>query len=83
MAALNKRIARRIGTTPQERGSLSNATCPDMFELDDGSYSVMGTDRTEELRDMLPDDVVLAPGARIVVVTRKTLVHAKKDVPDE
>lgn len=33
---------RRIGSTPQQRGSLNGETCPDVFELDDGGFVVIG-----------------------------------------
>jgi hypothetical protein len=74
-------IVRRLGKSPRERGSLNNATCPDIFELSDGSFAVIGTDRTEELDRLLPDDAGRADYERIVVVTRETLVAARADIP--
>ncbi|MEV6512689.1 hypothetical protein [Streptomyces sp. NPDC051642] len=64
------------------RGSHSNETCPDLFELSDGSFAVIGTDRTEELESMLPADAARADYERIVVITRDTLLRAKRDIPD-
>ena len=75
-------FARRLGKSPRERGSMSNATCPDIFELSDGSFAVIGTDRTEELEVSLPADASRAWHERIVVITRETLVAAKDDIPD-
>jgi hypothetical protein len=75
-------IVRRLGRSPQERGSMSNATCPDVFELSDGSFAVIGTDRTAELEGILPEGSARAGYERIVVITRDTLVHAKRDIPD-
>ena len=75
-------IVRRLGRTPQERGSLSNATCPDIFELDDGSFAVIGTDRTSELEGVLPAGSARANYERIVVITRDTLLCAKPDIPE-
>jgi hypothetical protein len=43
-----------VGSTPQERGSLNNGTCPDIFEMSDGSFAVIGTDLTTELEGKLP-----------------------------
>jgi len=37
------KIVRRIGASPRERGSLSGRTCPDIFELSDGKFAVIGT----------------------------------------
>ncbi|MER6677748.1 hypothetical protein [Streptomyces sp. NPDC000983] len=76
------RIVRRLGDSPRQRGSLTQETCPDLFELNDGSFAVIGTDRTEELDALLPDDAARADYERIVVITRDTLLRAKRDIPD-
>ncbi|GIE34466.1 hypothetical protein Ait01nite_075110 [Actinoplanes italicus] len=75
------KIVRRLGLSPRERGSLSNATCPDIFELSDGSFAVIGTDRTSELISQLPADAAVADHERIVVIDRETLVAARRDIP--
>lgn len=75
-------IVRRLGDSPRQRGSLSGETCPDLFELSDGSFAVIGTDRTEELDAQLPADAARADYERIVVITRDTLLRAKRDIPD-
>lgn len=75
-------IGRRLGSTPRERGSLDNGTCPDIFELTDGRYAIIGTDATAELEGLLPADAGRASYERIVVISRETLLHAKGDIPD-
>lgn len=75
-------IARRIGASPRQRGSLDGNTCPDIFELTDGNFAVIGTDSTEALESKLPADAARADYERIVVITRETLVRAKIDIPD-
>lgn len=75
-------IVRRIGLSPQERGSLSNTTCPDIFELSDGRFAVIGTDFTEALDGKLPAGAARADYERIVVITRETLIGAKADIPE-
>lgn len=75
-------IQRRLGATPQQRGSLSGNTCPDIFELTDGSFAVIGTDCTSTLDGKLPEDAGRGEHERIVVITRETLLHAKIDIPD-
>jgi hypothetical protein len=75
-------FVRRLGSVPEARGSLNNATCPDIFELNDGRFAVIGTDMTEELEGILPTDASRGPDERIVVITRETLVSAKRDIPD-
>lgn len=74
-------IVRRLGKSPRERGSISHDTCPDVFELSDGSFAVIGTDMTEELAGVLPADAGRADYERIVVITRETLIGARGDIP--
>jgi hypothetical protein len=74
-------IVRRLGSTPRERGSISNGTCPDIFEVSDGSFAVIGRDVTEELRGVLPPDAGVASYERIVLISRKTLLDAGPDIP--
>ncbi|MGW3950599.1 hypothetical protein ACWEKM_06475 [Streptomyces sp. NPDC004752] len=76
------KIVRRIGASPRERGSVNGQTCPDIFELQDGNFAVIGTDRTEALDPELPSDAARADYERIVVISRETLVRAKADIPD-
>ncbi|MBO1335763.1 hypothetical protein [Streptomyces sp. VRA16 Mangrove soil] len=76
------KIVRRIGVPPSARGSASGTTCPDVFELSDGNFAVIGTEATAELMSELPADAGVADYERIVVVSRATLVHAKADIPD-
>ncbi|MEU2565035.1 hypothetical protein ABZ626_37770 [Streptomyces longispororuber] len=76
------KIARRIGASPRERGSATGQSCPDIFELDDGDFAVIGTDRTKELDSVLPVDAARADYERIVVISRSTLTRAKADIPD-
>ncbi|PKV88432.1 hypothetical protein [Streptomyces sp. TLI_146] len=75
-------IVRRVGASPRERGSLSGQTCPDIFELSDGRFAVIGTDMTEYLDGKLPSDAARAEYERIVAISRETLVRAKADIPE-
>ncbi|WP_210636792.1 hypothetical protein [Streptomyces sp. GESEQ-13] len=75
-------IVRRLGVAPRLRGSATGATCPDLFELADGNFAVIGTDVTDSLESHLPADAACADYERIVVITRETLVKAKPDIPD-
>jgi hypothetical protein len=65
-----------------ERGSANNCSCPDIFELADGRFAVIGTDLTDQLESALPADASRADYERIVVITRDTLVRAKADIPE-
>ncbi|GAB2329915.1 hypothetical protein STREPTOSP366_50790 [Streptomyces variabilis] len=73
---------RRIGASPRERGSAAGQTCPDIFELSDGSFAVIGTEATADLDGELPPDAARADYERIVVISRETLLQAKADIPD-
>ncbi|MFE4547177.1 hypothetical protein [Streptomyces sp. NPDC056785] len=76
------KIVRRVGATPRERGSATGQSCPDIFELSDGRFAVIGTEATQELDPELPPDAARADYERIVIITRDTLLRAKKDIPD-
>jgi hypothetical protein len=75
-------VVRRIGPSPRERGSSTDISCPDILELDDGQFLVIGTDVTDTARDRLPSDAAMADYERAVLITRSTLVRAKADIPD-
>ncbi|MER5399957.1 hypothetical protein [Streptomyces sp. NPDC002599] len=74
-------VLRRIGASPRARGSATGQSCPDIFELSDGSFAVIGREATSELERELPPDAARADDERIVVITRETLVRAKDDIP--
>lgn len=75
------KIVRRLGVSPRERGCTTGQTCPDIFELSDGSFAVIGTEATAALDGELPPDSARADYERIVIITRETLVRAKADIP--
>lgn len=75
-------ITRRIGSTPQQRGSAGGANCPDILELADGRYLAIGTAATAEHDHLLPPGITRQGGRRIVIVDRAVLVDAKGDIPD-
>jgi len=75
-------VTRRLGVSPRERSCTTGETCPDLFELSDGNFAVMGTEATAALESSLPPDAARADYERIVVITRETLIRAKKDIPD-
>jgi hypothetical protein len=78
---------RRIGAHPhiKEDGGTTNTSnkvgCPDVWELESGDFAVIGADRTADLLPHLPDDASCGPDERIVVVERRILVGAKKNLP--
>ncbi|WP_237330818.1 hypothetical protein [Streptomyces sp. BA2] len=76
-------ITRRIGDPPHQRGSLTGATCPDIFELSDGNFAVIGTEMAEAVRQQLLPDCRCTRHRCIVIITRLTLIRAKRDIPNQ
>ncbi|MDT9694720.1 hypothetical protein [Streptomyces sp. P17] len=76
------KIVRRIGDSPRARGSASGQTCPDIFELSDGDFAVIGREATAVLdKELRAYDASRADDERIVVISRETLIRARRDIP--
>jgi len=73
-------IARQLGD-PDAACTEMNG-CAAVFELKDGSFAIIGIDRTDDLLPTLPPDAGVAPYERIVVVDRAVLLAAKSDIPE-
>ena len=75
---------RRLGPDPHAGGAKSVGCdgCPDIWELDNGDFAVIGIDITEAARIKLPPTAGCGPDERIVCVPRSLLVNAKRDIPD-
>ncbi|MEV6983025.1 hypothetical protein AB0M95_17420 [Sphaerisporangium sp. NPDC051017] len=91
MAALSRyviceevaRVVRRLGINPQERGDATAVSgSPDIVELDDGSFAIIGTDITDQIGTQPLGDARCAADERIVRISRAALMSAKKDIPD-
>jgi hypothetical protein len=72
---------RRIGSGPQEYCA-QTAGCPDIWELDNGDFAVIGRDITDAALSNLPPTAGCGPDERIVRLPRNLLVNAKRDIPD-
>ena len=77
-------FAKRIGPDPHENGAQSAACrgCPDIWELDNGDFAVIGIDITAAATPQLPLTAGCGPDERIVRLPRNLLVNAKRDIPD-
>jgi hypothetical protein len=74
---------RRLGRSAHVLGlSSSSSSCPDIWELRNGDFAIVGTDMTEAYAGRLPGDVSLVARERLVVVPRAMMVAAKPDIPD-
>ncbi len=78
------KFSHRLGPNPHLNGATSPACdgCPDVWELEDGDFAIIGITITDEAKPLLPDSAGCGPDESIIRVPRKTLVHAKRDIPD-
>ena len=76
-------FVRRVGPRLVEGAVLCQNTygCPDIWELENGDFAVIGTDMTAHA-NKLPPTAGCAPEERIVRIPRKLLVQAKAHIPD-
>ena len=76
---------RRIGPDPHLGGAQSPGLdgCPDIFELENGDFVIVGRDVTTEIVGQLPPDATCGPDERIIAIPRKTLVQAKLHIPEK
>ena len=76
-------LTRRIGPNQNERVLPCCATygCPDILEMEDGDFAVIGADITEHTVK-LPPTAGCGPTERMVRIPRKLLVQAKPHIPD-
>ena len=75
---------RRLGPDPHENGakSVGCSGCPDIWQLDNGDFAVIGIDITDAAVSKLPPTAGCGPDERIVRIPRNLLVNAKRDIPD-
>lgn len=76
---------RRLGPDPHANGAQTIALkgCPDIFELENGDFAIIGIDITDASIEHLPPSAGCGPDERIVRIPRKTLVLAKSDIPNQ
>lgn len=81
---MNPKFLHRLGPDPHANGARTAALsgCPDIFELEDGDFAIIGSDITE-CAGQLPPSASCGPDERIIRIPRKTLVLAKPDIPNQ
>ena len=74
---------KRIGPAPNANGAncVGCQACPDIWELDNGDFAIIGLDMTA-WKDQLPPTAGCAPDERMVRIPRHVLIAAKRDIPD-
>lgn len=77
-------FAKRIGPDPHANGATSVGAdgCPDIWELDNGDFAIIGVDITGIAITNLPPTAGCGRDERIVCIPRNLLVNAKRDIPD-
>ena len=77
------RAVRRLGKTPAELGNTTGVSgSPDILELDDGAFAVIGVDITDQVGDLAALVARCAPNERVVRFPRNTFVAARNDIPE-
>ncbi len=80
----NLMILRRLGPDPHANGrqSVGANGCPDLFEMTNGDFALIGIDITNEARPHLPSSAGCGPDERIIRIPRHLLVEARADIPE-
>ena len=75
---------KRIGPDPHANGQSTPqlAGCPDILELADGDFAVIGGDITEEAKAKMFPSAGCGPDEKVVRIPRRILVDARTDIPD-
>jgi len=74
----------RLGPDPHANGAMTIALrgCPDIWELTNGDFAVIGIDITDAAKPQLPPTAGCGPDERIIRIPRNLLVNAKSDIPE-
>ena len=76
-------FVRRIGVDREPDNCTGDPGCPDIWELDNGNFAVIGREATEALKTRLPDDASCGANEKIVEIDRHILINAKSFIPSE
>jgi hypothetical protein len=81
---LSPMALRRLGPDPHAGGAQTPGLqgCPEIFELENGDFAIVGRDVTATVKAELPSGATCGADERIVVIPRKTLVLAKANIPE-
>lgn len=75
---------RRIGPDPHANGAQTSSLngCPDIWEMADGDFAIIGPDITAQV-GILPPTAGCGPDERIVKLPRHLLVGARTAIPQQ
>lgn len=75
------RAIKRLGRRPTDQTGGTTGS-PDVLELENGDFAVIGWDITAEADTSALPGVHCADGERIVRVDRDVLIRARRDIPE-
>ena len=78
-------FSKRIGSDTQANDAKCSGCdgCPDIWELMNGDFAIIGTDITDIAIPHLPPTAGCGPDERIVRLPRNLLLNAKRNIPDK
>ena len=81
LACRNRKDIRLLSVDDLQIANMRDG-CPDIWELDNGDFAIIGIDITEAAIPNLPPTAGCGRDERIVRLPRNLLVNAKRDIPD-
>lgn len=63
-------------------GSIAADNCPDVWELSNGDFAIIGIRKTREFLHLLPESASCGLDEEIVLVPRIVMANAKRDLPN-
>jgi hypothetical protein len=74
-------FTKRIAPITETANCAGTYGCPDIWELADGDFAIIGADITD-LAAQLPPGAGCAPHERMIRLPRQLLIGAKRNIPD-
>jgi hypothetical protein len=71
---------RRLGQNDENRCE-SGHRCPQILEMGNGDFAVVGTDITTQAVAAMPPGPGVGPEERVIRIPRNVLIAAKADIP--
>ena len=71
---------KRLGQNGREQCS-TGARCPQILEMEEGDFAVVGPDITAEAAGALPPGPGIGPKERMVKVPRRVFIEARPEIP--
>lgn len=73
---------RRLGRPADDPKTSGVSGSPDVMELENGDFAIIGWDITNEVDTSLLPGVHWVAGEKIVRVDRDVLINARRDIPE-